>query len=101
MTVSVTDWDGNPLTVGSQVIFGDDPIQRGVVTEITDPDGDVDDEGRTVNIPPYVTVTFPDGGTERVRSYLNAEMTWGFYPDGPDVWTFACDDLELLFSGKA
>ncbi len=99
----VKDWRGSPLSVGAHVLYGaQDPgdgtgANHGVITAISDPDGDYDDElGRGVLIPPRVTVRFDDGSTDTADTHYDGPpITWSMYPDGPpSIWT--ADDLELL-----
>jgi len=90
---------GNELVVGSRVVYGcPDPHERNTprylatVYEITDPDGDYDDElGRGVAINPYVLVRWDDGETDRLGTSFNWHES-GMYGD-PLVYD--CDDLEL------
>lgn len=97
--VTMTDSEGVEIKIGDRVVYGDvgpgEEPQEAVITEITDIDGDYDDElGRGVMIPPYVKLRFPDDGTEEsVRTYSTTAMTWADYPDGPREMTFASDDL--------
>lgn len=93
------------IEVGTRVLFGapTTPEERvaytGVVTDITDPDADYDDElGRAVEYCPRVTVKFDDGSTEIATSYNVTRMTWAHYPDGPDAVTYQADDLEVVAS---
>jgi len=85
----VLDANGTLLAVGSRVRCGDD---AGTVTQITDPDGDVVDYGRTVGINPEVKVDFDDGTEDSFTT--GYKMNWALYPDGPDHWD--CDDLVLV-----
>jgi hypothetical protein len=86
--VIVNDWKGQRIVVGSRVTADDDgPIAT--VTEITDPDGDVDDEGRSYGIPPYVRVYFDGGGKGSFRSTSTAQ----FYDEDP---SYECDELEVV-----
>jgi len=63
----VLDVDGRLYFVGARVhIDGEHPIDEaiGTVYEITDADGDVDEEGRPYGIPPRVRVRFDDDTEE-------------------------------------
>jgi hypothetical protein len=76
----VEDFDGRAVEVGTRVRYFDyDPHHPewspendgryiGVVVEITDWDGDCDDEGRSISIPPSVVVEFADGSRESYRT---------------------------------
>lgn len=90
-----------PLAVGAKVqIFGFEPttvkgvldpgVGVGTVTAISDPDGDVNGEGRVVGIDPVVTVLWPDGGEERFTARWLATGPWD------DGAPFGCDDLEVM-----
>jgi hypothetical protein len=81
------DGDGNPLAVGSRVAVGDGPGDQGTVVRISDLDGDVDDEGRSVAIMPRVYVRF-DGGVE---DDFGTSASGGYYE--PPV--FQCDDVAV------
>lgn len=84
---AVLDNTGQPVTVGTRcrVLGYTIPGETAVVTDVSDDDADCDDSGRGVLIPPYVTLTWPDGDTDRLRS-------WRHGHDGP--WT--CDDIEVV-----
>ncbi len=98
----VIDHKGDEIVVGSRVMFGD-PAEgeqdsyTGIVTDITEPDADYDDElQRGVQYPPKVTLRYGDGDEEVVTSYDVTRITWGDYPDGPIMQTFQADDLEVV-----
>jgi hypothetical protein len=80
------DANGRPFEEGSRVHVCDYP---GTVTRITDPDGDVDDEGRTIGINPKVTVLFDDGSDDTYSTSYT-----GTGPDQDAPWQ--CDDLEVI-----
>jgi hypothetical protein len=73
---TVEDYDGRLIDVGTRVRYYDydphhpdwsrsnDDRYIGTVVEITDWDGDCDDEGRSISIPPDVVVEFSDGSRE-------------------------------------
>lgn len=87
----VTDYNGNVLTKGKRVGFEDDgKWVGGVITLITDPDGDVDDEGRPVSYPPRVHVKFDDGIED---SFTTCWTATG--PHDEDDAPFECEELEL------
>jgi hypothetical protein len=54
------------IKVGDKVKWGDsdEPNYQGVVDHFTDPEGDVDDEGRSISIDPRCYVKFDDGTVE-------------------------------------
>jgi hypothetical protein len=83
------DANGKPLKVGSRVTVGPEPGDQGTVVSISDLEGDVDDEGRSIAIMPRVYVRFDDGveddfGTSNVGG-------WNYY----EPLVFQCDDLEV------
>ena len=84
---NVVDANDVPIKVGSRVTIGTEHVWT--VTRITDPDGDVDDEGRSIAIPPYVHVTH-EGTEESWRTYFTGQGWWD------DEAPFACDDLTVL-----
>lgn len=69
----------------------------GVIVVISDPDGDVDDEGRSIGIPPAATVLFDDGEedtfTGEVPREYYPEMAYG-YMEGPIPYVF--EDIEVI-----
>ena len=118
MTV-VLDRNGVPITVGARVVedicgvcggSGDPPDDLsgigicaacggtghadatpvGTVTELTDPDGDVNEYGRPVALGPYVIVDYDDGTRERWTATWNATGPWDDYRDD-----YTCDDVEV------
>lgn len=94
--VTVQDENGALIEVGTEVVFGMDPGQRGVVTAISEPDADYDDElGRGVMYPPKVTVRFPDGTEDMSSSHDITPIGWHVYPDGPDELVFEATDVEV------
>lgn len=95
----ILDFNGHEIQVGSVCVYGcPEPHERNTarylvtVEEITDPDGDYDDElGRGVAINPYVKVRFHDGDEDQIGTSFNWNKS-GMYGD-PLVYD--CDDLEL------
>lgn len=93
----VVDYKGQEIKVDTKVKYGDIETQIGIVTEITEPDVDYDDEKqRAVQIFPEVTVTFANGDTDKATSYNITHYTWADYPDGARCEKFMCDDLEVI-----
>lgn len=86
---------GNVLTVGSRCIYGvpedkTDPDYQCVIYEITEPDGDVDEYGRSIYIAPRVKIRFDTGETDSIQASVNhhqSDFDWTVY----DV-----SDLELV-----
>ena len=80
------DADGKEIVVGTRVkIVGWDGV--GVVVSISDPDGDVDDEGRAFGIAPKITVEWADGEETFETSYAGS----GYSLDEP----WECEDLVV------
>lgn len=80
------DTNGNDIKIGDRVNDGQD---EGIILFISDPDGDVDDEGRPIFITPRAKVRFDNGEDEIYYSY------WlGRFPD--DDAPFQFDDLQLV-----
>ncbi len=89
MTV-ILDSNGTTLKVGMRVLdeHGD---EDGTITELTDPDGDYDDNlGRAVAYGPYVHVKYDDGETDRFTATWNATGPWD-----DDRDDFTCDDVTV------
>jgi len=74
------EWQDGPVRIR---------IEYGTVTEIGDPDGDVDDEGRMVGYNPTVTVRW-DNGTKEILSTYNRST---YYMDDP--W-WECEEIEVV-----
>lgn len=93
--IVVVDSEERVIKVGSYISDPTDPEGHGVVTLITDPDGDADDEGRAIAINPYVHVKYKDGSEEEfITSYSGAWYT-------PDIkWDYQCEDLEVQYMGN-
>jgi len=82
----IVDCDGKEIKVGSKVEYFEnnpdnpDANEYGTVIEITDWDGDVDDDtGRSITIPPDVKVQYEDG---TIESYTTTQ--WEFTPTSHD-----------------
>jgi hypothetical protein len=104
---TVVDVNDKKIEVGNECIYGsplpeDDLVEfRCKVIEITEPDGDVDDDtGRTRLVPPFVKVEFVDGVTEQLSTYNITSGAW--HPShGPDEWHFQTDDLAVEATPKS
>jgi len=78
---TLTDFDDQPITVGSRVHVWDDEKATGTVESLGEFDGDVDDEGRSRAVYPRVRVRFDDGS---VDSFATCEWQHGpAYDDWP------------------
>jgi len=96
----IRDDKNNAITLGTRVRLTpyqynriSDPEDFGVVTAISDPDGDVDDYGRTVGINPSVTVLFDDGTEDSFTTHCeNAQSV--FYDYANPYWK--CEDVEVV-----
>ena len=95
----IVDADEKPITIGTRVRIGTEHVWT--VTRITDVDGDVNDEGRSVMIPPYVYVRLDgepvpdeaetaDAETASFRTYFTGR--WYGDDDAP----FMAEDLEVV-----
>lgn len=89
-TETYTDGNGDELKVGDRVIDCSELL--GTVKSFSDPDGDVDDEGRPISIPPYATVLFDDGVEEQYPGHWKGR----FYDDDAP---FEFDDFEKIKEG--
>lgn len=84
----VVDAHDQRLVVGSRTrpyTWNCTGIPGGTVTCITEPEGDVDDEGRSIGINPRITVLFDDG----VKDDFNTSYQGSWYDDGK----FVCEDV--------
>jgi hypothetical protein len=101
--ITILDEYGNELRVGSKAIYGcPEPgeVAKNTVTviEITDPDGDVDDDtGRSIEITPRVVFRFPDGDTDKVSSLnITPGSSWHYDDMGPFEMIYEVGDLEWI-----
>lgn len=85
----VVDANGLEITLGSRVDAGD-LSYRGVVTTISDPDGDVNDYGLAVAINPSVAVVFDD------RTEDSFGTSWLAMGPGDEDAPYECGDLEVI-----
>lgn len=77
--LAVFDFDGNEIKVGTRVRYYDDANLKqgvGVVKEITDFEGDVDDEGHPRMVDPFVSVLW--GGEEDTQLYVTSEWEYEY-----------------------
>ena len=84
----ILDSQGNTIRVGMRTLEND-----GTVTEISDPDGDVDDYGRSVGILPRVFVKYDDGTDDNYPCRWNATGPWDDHRDD-----YTCDDVTVALS---
>jgi hypothetical protein len=92
--IQVVDGHGRPLAVGDEVLTYGGRIEEeppGVITLITEPEGDADAEGRSIMINPGVYVAWPEGPEEPER--FGTHWLGRFYDDDAP---FECDDLALV-----
>jgi hypothetical protein len=94
----VFDSNGVQLKPGMVVSAGTDARGFqwfGTVRRITDPDGDLDDEGRTIGIPPYVIVEGdqPLPWEDSFSCDLDADP-WDLYMGADADWK--CDELQAV-----
>lgn len=106
---TITDFSDREVKVGTTVRIWWDPtmeVQKGdgdfgVITEIDEWEGDVDDEGRSVLIPPRVTVTWEATGHTHSFATCEWEYECGWYDpetgDGdPPYGTGKVEELEVV-----
>lgn len=91
------DGKGKRVKAGDRVVVaGYDPATEireecfGTVSEIVDPDGDVNDEGRAVGINPRVKVDFEDGSEDSFVGH------WTCSGPGDEGAPFRFDDIEVV-----
>jgi hypothetical protein len=87
----VLDIKGNEIKVGDNVIVDTfDGLEAAVVTGISDWDGDADDYGQTIVIPPAVEVQFTrDAETERYPTVASGTNASGYGPQFCEEVTIA------------
>jgi hypothetical protein len=100
---SVEDEKGSRLVVGSSVKCVEFDIAvhqlvyiNGIVTDISDPDGDVDDDtGRHIDIAPVITVRFEGGWEDKFSSRMVTGIYAYPYDDDRycDPITYTVEDL--------
>lgn len=91
-TFRVLDCNGDEIKVGSRIDSGDPDIPHGgEVMSISEPEQDVDDEGRTKGIPPHIEVHWDIEPPEYTETFLTY-FTGSHYDDDLD---FKSDDLML------
>jgi hypothetical protein len=85
---TILDSEGNEVKVGSKVRYWDNPEHGdiGEVIEITDFEGDADDEGRSIMNEPEVVVKYPDGSVEKypTNEWKFREYGMVMTDDGPE-----------------
>lgn len=96
MSDTITDFAGNVVTVGTRVVYWEDagtPPMVGTVTEISDWDGDVDDDtGRSIMIEPDITVRWDDG---TVETYRTCEWEIGYEYGGTEYPEMVADNGKV------
>jgi hypothetical protein len=85
----VNDCNGARLLVGAAVLVDEHPA---VVVAISDPDGDVGDDGRTIGINPVVAVRFMEGDTDEYTTRWTAKGWWD--EDAP----YVCEELAVVLA---
>jgi CBS domain-containing protein len=83
---TLTDYDDQPIEIGTTVRMWDDENRDqgiGTVTDLGEWDGDVDDYGRSIGIPPRITVQFADA----IETFPTSEWEFlvGLYERAPEV----------------
>jgi len=86
----VLDMHGNTIRVGARVLDENGQLD-GTVTELGEPDGDVNSYGRQVGINPTVLVEYDDGSEARWTTRWNATGPWDDHRDD-----YTCDELEIV-----
>jgi|SRR5262245_4737423 len=94
---------GSEIKVGTRCIYGcPDEAERFTprylvtVFEITEPDGDVDDYGRSIFIPPRVRIRFDDTGEED-----SIQASHNYHESDWDTMVFDVSDLQALTPEEA
>lgn len=91
--VKIMDTSDREIKVGTRVkpFVSDYGEIQGVVTAISDIDGDVDDDtGRSILVPPQITVKWDTSGTEK---YWTSHVTGSYY-DG--IMKFEVEDVDVI-----
>ncbi len=83
-----TDANGKPLRMDTRVrCTGDMEAPAGTIVMLSDPDGDVDDEGRSIYLPARVAVRWDDYPNDAPELYDGAMTV--------DPWVYQFDDLVV------
>lgn len=93
----IFDFDGNEIAVGTRVHMEADASATGTVTDISEWEGDVDDEGRSIGIPPYVGVEFDDGSTD---SFITSEWEYEGWAWDREPVAGKVEDLTVVTQAK-
>lgn len=100
MAYTYRDANGDKIKKGDRVVMPcapqeeiEDGTARGIILDLIDPEGDVDDEGRSVYYAPVIRVEFDNGEVDsyQMDTYGNPRQ---YYPDGVD--DFATEEFVLL-----
>lgn len=91
MSTLVVDANGTQIDENALVICGEG--EPGRVTAISDPDGDMDDEGRPFGISPRVYVLWPEAEDEKDVEAFSTMTSARWYDDDAEPWI--CGDLEI------
>jgi hypothetical protein len=94
--VRMAGWPWEELPLGERPVLtvAGEPLSAaeasGTILSISDPDGDVGDEGRSIAIPPRITVRFDDGVEDRYPGHWLAAGPWD--EDAP----YEFEDIEKI-----
>ena len=98
---TITDFSDHEIKVGTTVRMWWDPKMEvqpgdgdfGVVTDLGEWEGDVDDEGRSIGIPPHVEVKWENG---KKTHFVTSEWVWDrWYYDSEPV-SGKVEELEVV-----
>lgn len=98
---TITDFADREIKTGTTVRIWCDPAFVsprdnifGIVTDLGEWEGDVDDEGRSIGIRPHVTVQWEDGTTD---SFITSEWEYGYRDDYfPEPVSGKVEELDVV-----
>lgn len=93
------DAKGNTIKAGDRVRIVMPPMKvdfatEGKVISISDPDGDTNDYGRVVAIPPQIEILFDDGDTD---TYVMSWASTGWWDENAP---FVTEEVEVIDNGS-
>lgn len=89
---AVVDRGGRPLVRGSRIV-AEDGWPGGVVVGVSDVEGDVDEDGRSVTCTPRVRVLLDDGGEEVFGTFWMGSPA---HPESDEVPVFMAEDVSRV-----
>lgn len=89
----IFDAKGKQIVIGSRVKCGDPEFDPGTVTTTTDPEGELNDEGRMVAINPVVYVQWSGVEESDIESISTSYIGSFRHESDP---RYECEELEVM-----